>query len=419
MNLDKYHLDRPTGADVHDQNVYNARREKLQPTKVLETVAPSRTYSEYFHAKPKSVQLDEIDEEYSKTKQNTNITIESSRTGAEKSDVSLFRRALIENRMPTPKQLEFDGNPKTFKAFLASFKTNIESKLNEDTEDDAALKLTYLLQHCTGDAKYLIEDCAMLDPFIGFDTAMERLQERYGQGHVIARSFIESVTKGPTIKLNDVAALTKLQIDMVKCQSVLSRLEFTSDLDSTGTLASIIVRLPDSFQLKWARRSTKILQGGRDTKFSDLVAFVKEECFVYNSKFGQMYAESKSSHANQANDAPNNDKPKRSTITTLATSGESASSTTGLSSSSAESQKHKPHCDHCDLPGHFIGRCFKFKKLKRDDKLQIVENKNLCFCCLKSAHQSKDCERRCIICDKGHHVLIHGENDERETSSAD
>ena len=138
---------------------------------------------------------------------------------------------------------------------MASFKTNIASKLNEDTEEDAALKLTYLLQHCTGDAKYLIDDCAMLDPFIGFGTAMERLQERFGQGHVIARSYIEGVTNGPMIKLNDVAALMKLQTDMVKCQTVLSRLEFTSDLDSTGTLASIVKRLPDSFQLKWARRS--------------------------------------------------------------------------------------------------------------------------------------------------------------------
>ena len=305
---------------------------------------------------------------------------------------------------------------------MASFKTNIESKLNEDTEADAALKLTYLLQHCTGDAKYLIEDCAMLDPFIGFDTAMERLQESYGQGHVIARSFIESVTTGPAIKLNDVAALTKLKIDMVKCQSVLSCLEFTSDLDSTGTLASVINRLPDSFQLKWARRATKILQSGRDTKFNDLVAFVKAECIVYNSKFGQMYAESKYSHDKDANESSTNENLKEQfKPTTLETfAEESMSSTAGLSSSSSvENKKPNAYCDYCEILGHFIERCFKFKKLKRHDKLQIVENKNLCFCCLKSGHGSKNCNRRCVMCDKRHHVLIHGEIDEREISSAD
>ena len=127
------------------------------------------------------------------------------------SDIAaLFGRALLENRMPAPKQLEFDGNPKTFMAFLASFKTNIERKLSDENEDDASLKLTYLLQHCTGRAKDLIDDCAMLDPVDGFETAMNRLHDSYGQGHVIARSYIESVTKGPVIKLNDVGALEQL-----------------------------------------------------------------------------------------------------------------------------------------------------------------------------------------------------------------
>ena len=154
--------------------------------------------------------------------------------------------------MPAPKQLEFDGNPRTFLAFLASFKTNIERKLT-DSDDNAALKLTYLLQHCVGDAKYLIDDCAMLEPRQGFETAMGRLRDRYGKAHVIARSYIESVTEGPPIKQYDFNALVKLKDDMVKCQSVLSLLKFTSDLDCTGTLKSVLERLPDCFHVKWAR----------------------------------------------------------------------------------------------------------------------------------------------------------------------
>ena len=208
----------------------------------------------------------------------------------ETSDAALFRRALLENRMPAPKQLEFDGNPRTFLAFLASFKTNIEQKLSDDDED-AALKLTYLIQHCVGDAKYLIDDCAMLEPRQGFETAMERLRDRYGQGHVIARSYIESVTKGPPIKQYDVKALVKLKDDMVKCQSVLSLLQFSSDLDCTGTLISVCERLPECFHLKWARKAAKILKSGRNTRFSDLVDFVRSETNVYSSKFGLFYAE--------------------------------------------------------------------------------------------------------------------------------
>ena len=401
-----------------NQSVCNIRSSDAPLKKeVDDTFPPARTLSENFYAKTDSEGSDKMNHKNAEAAQKSNITIESSHNGASKSDAALFSRALIEHRMPTPKQLEFDGNPKTFKAFLASFKTNIESKLSEDNEEDAALKLTYLLQHCTGDAKYLIDDCAMLDPFIGFETAMERLQARYGQGHVIARSFIESVTEGPKIKLNDVSALMKLETDMVKCQTVLSRLEFTSDLDSTGTLLAIVNRLPDSFQLKWARRSSKILQGGRDTKFYDLVAFVKEEAIVYSSKFGQMYAESKNtSNKPSSHESSKKDKSKEKVkVTTLATSAKE--SMAGPSSSAKGDQKQKIHCDNCDIPGHFIGRCHRFRKLKRDDKLEIVKKKNLCFCCLKAGHGSKDCERRCVKCNKKHHILIHSDKEYSEKFS--
>ena len=312
--------------------------------------------------------------------------------------------------MPVPKQLEFDGNPKTFIAFLASFRTNIERKLSDENEEDASLKLTYLLQHCTGRAKDLIDDCAMLDPIEGFETAMNRLHESYGQGHVIARSYIESVTKGPVIKLNDVGALEQLRNNMVKCQSVLSRLEFTSDLDSTGTLESIIQRLPDSFQLKRARRAAKILKGGRDTLFAYLVEFIREESSVYNTKFGTAYAERKTATTKHLNDSSKKDKPKtEAKVTTLATSAEeSARSTAGPSSTASSSVSSTPKkCAYCDDLGHLIGRCHKFKRLKRDEKLEVIKNKNLCFCCLKSGHGSKECDKRCVLCDKAHHVLIH------------
>ena len=339
------------------------------------------------------------------------------------SDIAaLFGRALLENRMPAPKQLEFDGNPKTFMAFLASFKTNIERKLSDDNEDDASLKLTYLLQHCTGRAKDLIDDCAMLDPVDGFETAMNRLHDSYGQGHVIARSYIESVTKGPVIKLNDVGALEQLRNDMVKCQSVLSRLEFTSDLDSTGTLESIIQRLPDSFQLKWARRAAKILKGGRDTLFVDLVEFIREESSVYNTKFGSAYAERKSATTKHSNDSSKKEKPKpKAKVTTLATSaGETTGSTAGPpSTASTAATSTSKKCEHCDGSGHLIGRCHKFKRLKRDEKLEVIKNKNLCFCCLKTGHGSKECEKRCVKCDKKHHVLIHEGNDYAGKASAE
>ena len=33
----------------------------------------------------------------------------------------------------------------------------------------------------------------------------------------------------------------------------------------------------------------------------------------------------------------------------------------------------------------------------------------MCFCCLKIGHGSKDCDKKCVKCDKKHHVAIHEE----------
>ena len=78
-----------------------------------------------------------------------------------KSDAALFSRALRDTRLPQPKILTFDGDPKKYKMFIASFQSNVEEMLDED---DYKIKLTLLLQHCTGKALELIEDCVMLAP---------------------------------------------------------------------------------------------------------------------------------------------------------------------------------------------------------------------------------------------------------------
>ena len=167
-----------------------------------------------------------------------------------RSDAALFGQELLENRLPKPKILTFDGDPKRYKIFMASFLTNIDKILGAD---DDQLKLTLLLQQCTGKALELIEDCVMLSPERGYRKALEKLEKRFGKSHQLARSYIDGVKAGGVLKLNDVEALVQLADDMEKCQTVLSELNFKSDLDLTGTIESILARLPDSFQKSWFR----------------------------------------------------------------------------------------------------------------------------------------------------------------------
>ena len=181
----------------------------------------------------------------------------------EKSDSAVISRVLRENRLPKPKVLSFDGDPKQYKMFIASFQSNVEEMLDKG---DDKLKLTLVLQHCTGKALAMIDDCVMLPPNEGYNKAIEKLEKRFGKTHKIAQSYIEGVVKGGKLKLNDVDALVQLADDMEKCQTILSQLRFASDLDSTGTLRSIVARLPDCLQMQWVKRSYKILDRGTEAE---------------------------------------------------------------------------------------------------------------------------------------------------------
>ena len=62
---------------------------------------------------------------------------------------------------------------------MASFRNNVEARLGDDDQ----LKLTLLLDQCTGDAFELVEECVMLKPEQCYRTAIEKLEKRFGKNH--------------------------------------------------------------------------------------------------------------------------------------------------------------------------------------------------------------------------------------------
>ena len=293
---------------------------------------------------------------------------------------------------------------------MASFRNNVEARL----EGDDQLKLTLLLDQCTGDAFELIEECVMLKPEQGYRTAIEKLESRFGESHLIARSYIDGVKRRWTIKPNDVKALVKLADDMRKCQNVLRELRFSSDLDSTGTLENIMDRLPEHLQNQWVKRSSQILEDRRDPTFNDLTLFVEQDAKYANSKFGQYISEKRGAASSKSKTHDNYFKSKdkkKQNVTTLATStsgGEtSAARLEAASTCTSTSTRLQKKCAQCDRTGHYLATCFRFKKLSLQEKQDTVTKNNLCFCCLKPGHGSATCNKVCPKCSKKHHYHLH------------
>ena len=72
-------------------------------------------------------------------------------------------------------------------------------------------------------------------------------------------------------------------------------------------------------------------------------------------------------------------------------------------------ERFLPKCNYCDAVGHSIARCEIFQGQSCAARKQFVQQKCLCFNCLRKGHSVKDCpsKSRCRKCNGRHHTLIH------------
>ena len=189
--------------------------------------------------------------------------------------------------LPKPELLTFNGTPTEYCKFVKNFEANIETCISDDR-----LRLSYLIQYCNGEAKSSIDDCVLLEPSDGYKRARSILYSRYGRPYLVARSYIDKLVNGPQLKASDIDGLSKLALEMQKCEITLSQLGFSSDIDNSENLRRIVKRLPMHLRTKWAdiayviSEPDKGTDPGRDPRFSDLAKFVDERSRVANSMYG-------------------------------------------------------------------------------------------------------------------------------------
>ncbi|MCG8069349.1 MAG: DUF1759 domain-containing protein, partial [Candidatus Thiodiazotropha taylori] len=300
--------------------------------------------------------------------------------------------------LPKPELLTFNGTPTDYCKFIKNFEVNIENSISDDR-----LRLSYLIQYCNGEAKSSIEDCVLLDPSDGYKRARSILYSRYGRPHVVARSYIEKLINGPQLKASDIDGLSRLALEIQKCEITLSRLGYSSDIDNSENLRRIVKRLPMHLRSKWvdvAYLISEPVRGtdpGREPCFSDLAKFVDERSRVASSMYGvDLTKENGQSKADRA--SPGKNQSSGVKITTLATNSEGT-------------VDNGRRCSCCSGTCSDLASCEMFKAMDINDRSKLVQSLKLCFNCFKGKHMSRVCRKpkACTVpdCNKKHHLLLH------------
>jgi len=266
--------------------------------------------------------------------------------------------------LPKPEILSFSGKANDYCKFVKNFETNVECKVSDDR-----LRLSYLIQYCLlGEAKYCIEDCVLLEPTEGYRRAREILQTRYGKPHVISRSYIDKLVNGPHIKASAVDGLSRLTLDMQKCEITLSQLGFVSDIDSSDNFRRIVRRMPMHMRTRWVDVAHDInVRSDREPWFSDLVTFVNKMSQLAGSMYAVDLVKDNYAHSNGHVLDVRSDNIVKTKVTTLTTNADN------------HSTQPKRKCSCCSDKCKTLSVCESFNAMSLLDRRSFVAKRQLCF----------------------------------------
>ena len=290
--------------------------------------------------------------------------------------------------------------------FIKNFELNVESTLKDDN-----VRLSYLIQYCTGKAKEAIENCVILPGAEGYKAASDILKRNFGQRHVIIHSLVDKVVKGPQLKSSDGETLSQLACDMRICQLNSSEMRYEADINSVDTLTKIVMCLPIHMQAKWAEKSGKLLEMGLQPSFVDLTEFLEKRALVANNELSKLVGSKQGEPRGKR--PPWRVTDTKGTVLALSKVGGEVVNR-HLSNTKTVKGKYpvdsRAICKFCDGT-HELEKCFKFRDKRYAQRKDFVPKQNLCENCLKPNHIARRCRSlgACLLsgCGERHHSLLH------------
>ncbi|XP_077974795.1 uncharacterized protein LOC144430654 isoform X1 [Styela clava] len=206
----------------------------------------------------------------------------------------------------------------------------------------------------------------MMEPSRGYREAMRELKNEYGKDHVISRTCLDRLKRGPKLNFDDAKGMQAYARLMRKCGLVLGEISEYDNLNNFDNLLAIVKRLPPESQNAWDFKVATILETeDREASYNDLSKFVTEQANVSRSDFRFARRDRRQSNYYE------NSKAKGSAFA-ISASGSNW------------------HCPCCNF-SHELFNCKKFKVLSWYERYNVARRNQLCFKCLRRGHMFRQC----------------------------
>ena len=177
--------------------------------------------------------------------------------------------------------------------------------------------------------------------------------------------------------------------------STLKHMKMLSEIDTQGTILSILQRCPNFVQSAWRKGALSIKESSGN--YPDFETFSK-------------FMSCKAADINDPVYGNESDYPKTSQRQSGSNNSRS-SMQTDVAPPSKFTSRGKFTCVKCKMTGHKLHQSKSFKDMSASERLTFVRDNNLCFFCFVMNHRSSDCglKTMCNIqdCKFKHSIFLH------------
>ena len=289
----------------------------------------------------------------------------------------------------------FDGsNVKDYIAWWTAFNNMVHK-----TELPMSYKIQYLLMYLIGPARAILEGTPRKGRF--YIKALTEIQERYGRRKVILDHIVTGFDNIKPAKSYE--EFEDLYNETAGTVAALKSLDLEVDAMSDVLIPLIKKKLHPRLQRDWNKFSLGKEKLKIEITITDFVDFLKDEILVsdpYN--FAKQIKMKKQI---QHEDTKRKNKKKHDDYKGL------KSSITNQRPSTNNIKPEIRHCFACGEEKHDIKNCPAAKNMAARMIIILAKHHNICFRCLNSNHNNKDCkEKGCPKCDGNHHEILHRDN---------
>lgn len=317
-------------------------------------------------------------------------------------------RALFQKDEPDIEVLDYDGSALQWPRFVQSFYEGVHSlPFLTDTK-----RMTLLQNHLTGTAKNLTEGLGYSGR--SYARAMKDLKLNFGHRSLVARAYIDRITKGAALQDRNRKSLRDFHIAIRDCLLTLQEMCYNADIESSETIRQATRRLPSHLIGRWAEHCLNLRERHREPSLSDLEQWLgKRVMALFDPLLPDDDAPQSSDSYNKAqNHVSAATKSRGASAPALPTASFKAAVSSDSKMPAADT-KPKIKCPVC-TQAHIVHRCETFEKMNPTQRIEKVIGSHLCLNCLADDHAVRFCtsNNRCreLNCNRKHHTKLHDDH---------